>query len=370
MLAAGYQTVAFSENGLIGDRHQMLQGFEHRRTDRGSLLEAGNILDTVAEVRDFLSGSARDSDRPLFLFLNLYDPHLPYEIRSENPWVPADVDPDTLREIEILGPTRSPDRMICGALPDGDVIQILHGLYLGDVAAADAKLGRLLELVREREAGRPLITIVTSDHGEFFGERRLLGHMFSLHEAGLHVPLIVHGLPGVDPASIDQPVGLEDIVPSILRWTHLDVPDGLSGRVLPEKVGSARAGDRGLLSAFDDRVLSPPGAREAPKGRTRKALNEGFRFSCGASDRVWGRMAALTRYPYRYHWFERYPAELYDLSWDPDERSNQLALQPELASKLAAEMQAAVERLAEPEYPTAEASPEAIELLRALGYVD
>jgi hypothetical protein len=54
----------------------------------------------------------------------------------------------------------------------------------------------------------------------------------------------------------------------------------------------------------------------------------------------------------------------------PGERSNQLALQPELAEKLAAEMQTAVERLAEPEFSSPEASPEAIELLRALGYVE
>ena len=182
--------------------------------------------------------------------------------------------------------------------------------------------------------------------------------------------LIVHGLAGIEPASIGQAVGLEDVAPSILRWAGLDVPVDLPGRPLPQTAAPARAADRSLLSAFDDRMLSPPGEPEPPKGRRRKALDEGFRFSCGATDRVWGRMAVLIRYPYKYHWFERYPPELYDLSWDPGERSNQLALQPELAEKLAAEMQTAVERLAEPEFSSPEASPEAIELLRALGYVE
>ena len=49
--------------------------------------------------------------------------------------------------------------------------EILHGLYLGDVAEADRKVARIFEAVREAVGDAEVLSFVASDHGEVFGER-------------------------------------------------------------------------------------------------------------------------------------------------------------------------------------------------------
>ena len=97
------------------------------------------------------------------------------------------------------------------------------------------------------------------------------------------------------------------------------------------------------------------------------------RESCGPSDKVYGSMAALTRYPFKLTWFERYAPELYDLSWDPEEQSELSKYRPDLVAELGAE----IERFTEAagligDLPEDGATPseEAIETLKALGYVE
>ena len=114
----------------------------------------------------------------------------------------------------------------------------------------------------------------------------------------------------------------------------------------------------------------PPGTPEA-----RRAAAEGKREGCGPDDRVFGGMVALTRYPLKLIWYENYAAELYDLSWDAGERIDLAAGQPEQARALAAEAERRVRAgdlmrpAPELERPAREV-PEALETLRALGYLD
>ncbi len=83
-------------------------------------------------------------------------------------------------------------------------------------------------------------------------------------------------------------------------------------------------------------------------------------------------MLALTRFPYRLLWFDRYPAELYDLRWDAGERSNLVTVQPETAARLGAEAARFVESsdLPDPrDVDPVKLQPEILRALRALGYV-
>ena len=146
--------------------------------------------------------------------MNVTDSHTPYTVRPENPWLPEGVDLESARRVE-----QRTLAYMCDPQADRNDFEILRGLYHGDVAAADAKLGEVLRVL-ERESGeRPVIQVVTSDHGEHFGEADLVGHLFSIRNPLLHVPLVVHGLPGAKSAVIDTPVQLADLVPSILEWT-------------------------------------------------------------------------------------------------------------------------------------------------------
>ncbi len=364
MQAAGYQTVAISENAMLSDTYRMLQGFELRRVPA---MEKGDglytTIDTVHEIRELLAH--RDTSRPLFLFVNIYDPHSAYSIHENNRWVPSGTDPQ--KALAMAGQSdaaKKPDRWLCGALPSEETVEILRGLYLNDVSVADRKVGELVELLRRAESGRGLITVVTSDHGEHFGERRLMGHLYSLHTALLEIPLIVHGLEGVEPDVIEEVVGLVDIMPSVLSWAKIEVPEEMVGRPLPESADSPGRVKRVLLSAFSDQFF----AMKVPKGF--RARKKDARQHCSESDAVYGTMATLIRYPFKFQWFEHYPAELYDLSWDPNELSNQTTLHKDLVERFESEIKSTAERLRMLSKDAAELPPEAVELLRSLGYVE
>lgn len=359
--SAGYQTAAFSENSVVSDPFQLLQGFDERRFSALRTDGSFEEIDASAEVDRWLARG--DPGTPFFVFVNLLGPHQPYEIREENPFVP----PGTPRS-QLLQRSSRPNRLICGGLPGAHEIDVLHGLYLGDVHDADARLGRIVRALRER-AGGSLITIVTSDHGEYFGEGRLLGHEFGLHEAVLRVPLVVHGLGQTDPAVIPEPVGLVDIAPSLLAWAGLELPSGLAGRPLPRGPGVA-PGDRELVAFYSDATHWIP--EEWQRSSDPFDLDESRQF-CSESDRVWGGMAAILRPPEKFVWYERYPPALYDLRWDPLERSNQAPHNPQEVERFLARLaprlrQADLAR----EGPGAASpfDPEAEKALRELGYIE
>jgi arylsulfatase A-like enzyme len=74
----------------------------------------------------------------------------------------------------------------------------LEGLYDGAIAQADAQVGRIVDALRNRGVLDDTLLVVTSDHGEGFGERshvrpdaRLSGHGQGIHDCLLHVPLVV-----------------------------------------------------------------------------------------------------------------------------------------------------------------------------------
>jgi hypothetical protein len=212
--------------------------------------------ETIGAVERWRSGRSRD--RPFFLFVNVSDAHWPYatsEGHQGQRFVPLGTEPETARRLDL-----EVDSYICRDPVPAETFEILRGLYHGGVAEADAKLAEVLALLAGERPGETVV--VTSDHGEHFGERGLVSHQFSLAEPLLHVPLVVHGLAGVSPATIEEPVQLADIAPSVLEWAVTrkrrvrdDLPDHLEGIVC------AAVGDDDQLAAgvplaqvVDDRV--------------------------------------------------------------------------------------------------------------------
>ena len=105
--------------------------------------------------------------------------------------------------------------------------------YEGEVAYADACLGRLLEGMRERGRLEKTFIVVAGDHGESLGEHGEATHGVFLYDATLRVPLIV-----VPPDArqtqaarrVAAPVSLVDVAPTIREATGLppSPSDGVS----------------------------------------------------------------------------------------------------------------------------------------------
>ncbi len=114
----------------------------------------------------------------------------------------------------------------------------LRDKYDGEVAFTDRYVGKLLDFVDASPWGKNTVVVITSDHGEAFGEHGQFRHGFEIWENLVRVPLMVR-LPGVAARRIDAPRSAIDLAPTFLEL--LGVPAGqtaLSGKSLvPELMG-------------------------------------------------------------------------------------------------------------------------------------
>jgi arylsulfatase A-like enzyme len=87
--------------------------------------------------------------------------------------------------------------------------------YDGEVAFVDQHVGRILDALERAPFGKRTAVIVTSDHGEAFGEHGMIRHGFELWEELVRVPLIVK-LPGATPRRVSARRSAIDLVPTLL----------------------------------------------------------------------------------------------------------------------------------------------------------
>ncbi|MFO0839378.1 MAG: sulfatase [Phycisphaerae bacterium] len=207
--AAGYATAAFIANSFwVTSRDGFDRGFEHFedftaadmivRTVYGKVIVPhlpsiglrGEFWRKNADDvnRSFLDWLDHQSKRPFFAFLNYMDIHGPYVTPNEHHTLYMD---DAQRETQssldfeppVQGSASSPRAAILAAAYDGALT------YLDD------RLGELFDSLQQRGILDNTLVIVTSDHGDAFGEHGLFRHGHSLSQELTHVPLIAR-LPG------------------------------------------------------------------------------------------------------------------------------------------------------------------------------
>ena len=136
----------------------------------------------VAErVEHWIDADARP---PFFLFVHFWDPHYdyipppPYDTRFDPSWK-GDFD---FSNVEY--------NMAISADMPARALRHLVALYDGELAFTDAAVGRLIGALEQRGWLDNTLIALTSDHGEEFFDHGGKGHMTTLFEEMLHVPLI------------------------------------------------------------------------------------------------------------------------------------------------------------------------------------
>jgi arylsulfatase A-like enzyme len=109
--------------------------------------------------------------------------------------------------------------------------------YDAEVAFTDQHVGKLLEFVASQPWAKDTAIIVSSDHGEAFGEHKMHRHGFELYEMLVRVPLLLWA-PGVTPRHIDEPRSAIDLAPTILDLEGAPPEPSFHGKSLvPELYG-------------------------------------------------------------------------------------------------------------------------------------
>lgn len=312
MKAFGYTTAAFTSGGFFAVAQGLYQGFESFAEE----LDTEGPESCVAKWMD-----TRVAGRPFFLVLHTYLPHDPYGPKDSKamhsaglPTVPASptlertygdpgrsptsrLDPDTMRECAyewfcdgMARPANSrlfaqkwardfvpAVRAWCdgGYLADptgrAAVEDRLRRAYLGGLGIMDGFLARLFAALDAVKLPPDTITIVTSDHGESFGDHGYLLHERHLHDEIVRVPLFIRA-PGRMPvgAVIRGTCGPVDVLPTIVELVGRPPVRGVDGRSLVS-LANGKAGGHPIVATADRYEAVGGGHRAVREVRVRDA---------------------------------------------------------------------------------------------------
>jgi choline-sulfatase len=284
---AGYRTGAAVSSYVLRSATGIAHGFD--AYDDNIVVAAGAAtsenqrsgFETLEAARAFAKANAQS---PFFLFFHIYEPHAPYT--PPEPYRSAHADP-----------------------------------YDGEIAAADAVVGQLLDTLRQQGLYDRSMIVFTSDHGEALWEHGEDQHGILLYREVLQVPLLIKYPQNVEAGtSSAAPYGLQRIHDDILKTAGLEVPPRPDGPIYSE-------------------TLYP-------------------RIHLG-----WSELRSLIAG--NHHFIESSRPELYDLVADPREQTNILSRERRVSAELRRELAA----LPAPTESLERIDPEEAKKLAALGYV-
>ncbi len=301
------------------------QGF-----DSYQVLEHQTRGEQVTELAEEWLAS-RDSKRPFFLYLHLFDPHVPYDPPSPyaNRWLEEHgLTPgnrlnnwsDNAEEKWLAGYLELTLKLeqasrIGQELISLDALKEGSAMYDGEVAYSDAQFGRWLEHLKKEGLYQDSLIVFTSDHGEEFGEHGHLGHLHSLYQQLLAVPLVLKYPKGQRAGErVSQTCHHLDVFPTLLQAAGAPIPEKILGRALQ----SQPDGPRVHLSRVDAGSEALRFDLIPQELRSQVGHSRGYALRLGALKYV--RFEA-SRVPI--------PAlALYDLASDPQEKTNLLDQRP------------------------------------------
>ena len=191
----GYRTVAYVANyGFLDPVFGLARGFGDYK--RENLRPADRLATRVS------GWIRRDRPGPFFLFLSVMDAHGPHE-------APRGYD-------AMFGPA---DGWPSAKPPDGpDPAEAARRIvqYDGEIRWVDDQLARVFAELRRVGRWDDTLIVVTSDHGELFGEDGRWGHGGDPIPPLVHVPLIVKYPGGTPRGRDDRPVSLAAVPATVL----------------------------------------------------------------------------------------------------------------------------------------------------------
>jgi arylsulfatase A-like enzyme len=319
MQEAGFETVAFTDQGYVHRKFGLGKGFDRYddwvaddnsgASSRGLVVPRdGKPHDTrgqdmfdrgIAYLNSREPGDSKPGDRGFFLFLHTYAVHDYYRAHS---WT-ADLVPQASgRDLDYLSECVA-DVNRCTE----DDWDLLESLYQAELLYLDEWLGQLMAVMRERQLLESTLIIFVSDHGEGFDlARGRINHAGRLHEDLVRVPIMIRG-PGIEAREERSFMSLVDIMPTVLDLCSLTAPENIDGVTIagrlmnePESPSSASR----TLYAMEHTYWWDKGKLQTASTPRQRAMS----------------LAVISAD----HWYiaRRAAEELYDMKTDPRQTNN------------------------------------------------
>jgi arylsulfatase A-like enzyme/tetratricopeptide (TPR) repeat protein len=312
----GYATAAVVGAFPLDSRFGLDRGFEtyddlygsrNRVQDMAFVERRAEEVNRKAE--EWIRAHGRE---PFFMWVHYFDPHAPYD-----PPPPFDKD-------------------------------FAGREYDGEIAYADACLGKLMKVLEDSGRGGDTLVVLTSDHGEGLGAHEEKTHGIFIYDPTLHVPLIIAGPGPLPPGrTVEAQVGLSDVLPTVLDLMGWPAQRDMPGRSLVP-------------------MMARPGA--GGEGSSERTLY--IESMAPLLGRNWAPLRGVRTSEWKY--IDAPTAELYDLKSDPAETVNIHDSRPEIVRRLRGDMETVIKRQAALPLDTGQGPAldrEARQKLQSLGYI-
>ncbi len=209
---AGWQTALYA-NVTIFFVRGLKQGTEYQNYETSDFTKHGEFpgaehltAGLLGYVDRFLKDTRPTRKDRFFLWGHYYDPHDPY---GEVPGHPAADGSDRAK-------------------------------YIANLEYTDEHLGALFAGLKARGLWERTVVVVTSDHGDEFGEHGHRFHGGTLYEEMIHVPLFIR-VPGLPARVSDVPIAHLDVAPTLLDLLGVATPPRFVGRSRAEDLRTGHA---------------------------------------------------------------------------------------------------------------------------------
>lgn len=286
--------------------HDRIDWWYHNMTSvkQAGIAEITNQLEYDDEVAFLASRKIFDYARyerntPFCLQVSFTHPHDPYAARAKywNLYKDSDIDMPKVGAEALANMDPHSQRLYdMSAMQDYDVNEddirsSRHGYY-ANISYVDDLIGGLMNTLETCGILDETVIVLTSDHGDFLGERGLWYKM-SFRDPAARVPLMVWAPKRFKPRRVSEPVTIADIAPTL----------------------SAIGGVAELARETDGRNLVPllEGSAENPDGTA---------WGEYCAEGAISPMYMLRRGKWKYVWCAVDPDQLFDMEADPLEQVN------------------------------------------------
>jgi arylsulfatase A-like enzyme len=221
--ALGWRTALFSsqneEWGQIKDYMQTggLDVYFHAKSAATPEQPAfSGTVDDAVTIGESIQWIESDSEKPFFLYLNLQNSHLPYDVPRgySRPFGPHEID----------------FKITVGWFPQ-EKAETVKDVYADSLAYVDAQLDRLFRRLKERGIWDRTLVVVTGDHGEAFYEHGSAAHANGVYDEVVRVPLVLRA-PGLRAERDGRPAQLIDVAPGVFHLLGLPIHPSFQGEDL------------------------------------------------------------------------------------------------------------------------------------------